>query len=192
MYVYIQCMYGFLIKAHYTICAKLQILAFLSIAIIIPGPPFFLTLSQSPIYIPQYVNKYIACVAGGDPYPSTSWRRINGTLPPNSAPNFDGLYLLSMEGSDVSGVYVCTASNVNGMIEVFFEVIYLSSITEAPTSATTATIATAEYGIYMYNTTCCLYIHVHSWDGMWNTILCTCKYNNIVDGKHRDPLKLFV
>lgn len=42
-----------------------------------------------------------------------------------------------MEGIDVSGVYVFTATNVNGVVEKYFEVQYVSSNTEAPTTPPT-------------------------------------------------------
>ena len=85
-------------------------------------------------------------MAGGDPYPTLSWRRVNGTLPPYSNWNHEGLTLTDLGGGDVSGVYVCTATNVNGVAERAFEVLYTSSITETPTTAPT-TLPTESYGM---------------------------------------------
>ena len=104
----------------------------------VSGPPYFLTFSPSPISISQHQQKYISCVAGGDPFPTMSWRRVNGSLPPFTFSDSAGLYVTALEGSDVSGVYVCTATNVNGIVEKFFEVRYVSSNTEPPTVSTTA------------------------------------------------------
>ena len=66
-----------------------------------------------------------------------SWSRVNGSLPPFTFSDSAGLYITALEGSDVSGVYVCTATNVNGAVEKFFEVQYVSSNTEPPTVSTT-------------------------------------------------------
>lgn len=84
-------------------------------------------------------------MVAGDPYPTLSWRKENGTLPPYTSWNYEGLTLTALEGSDVSGVYVCTATNVNGVAEKVFEVLYTSSITEVPTTAPT-TLTTQSHG----------------------------------------------
>ena len=76
-------------------------------------------------------------MAGGDPFPAMSWRRVNGSLPTFSFSDSAGLYITALEGNDVSGVYVCTATNINGVVEKFFEVQYVSSNTEPPTTSTT-------------------------------------------------------
>ena len=113
---------------------------------LLSGPPFFLTVSPSPVYIAEHQQKHIDCVAAGDPYPSISWTRVNGTLPPYTTWNHAGMTLTALEGSDVSGVYVCKATNINGVAERVFEVLYTSSITEPPTTAPT-TIPTESQGI---------------------------------------------
>ena len=110
------------------------------------GPPYFLTVSSSPVYISQYQQRHIDCVAAGDPYPTLSWTRVNGTLPPYTTWNHAGMTLIALEGSDVSGVYMCSATNINGYAERVFEVFYTSSITEAPTTAPT-TVATEPQGM---------------------------------------------
>lgn len=119
----------------------------------ISGPPYFLNFSPSPISISQGQQKYVSCVVGGDPIPTTAWSRLNGTLPVNAFYDFAGLYITAEEGIDVSGVYVCSATNVNGAVEKHFEVQYVSSNTEVPTASTTA--PPDSLGIYMH-------AHTHS------------------------------
>ena len=89
-------------------------------------------------------------MAAGDPYPTLTWERVNGTLPPYTSWNYEGLTLTAFEGNDVSGVYVCTATNVNGAVERVFEVMYTSSITEVPTTAPT-TLTTQSHGAVIEN-----------------------------------------
>ena len=110
------------------------------------GPPFFTTFSQSPISIAQGQQRLISCVAAGNPPPDITWSMLNGTLPASTYYDFTGLYITGAEGINVSGVYVCTAANVNGTVEKHFEVQYVASYTtDSPTASPTDLL-----GIYIY------------------------------------------
>ena len=75
-------------------------------------------VSPTSLTVIQYQTATFHCSADGNPKPSVSWSKTNGTRQGNKDGQGNKLQIRSADYSD-SGIYVCTATNVFGQAKKF-------------------------------------------------------------------------
>lgn len=71
-----------------------------------------------------------SCIASGSPVPKVTWRRLNGSLPVNHVIKGGNLVISDVKEQDI-GIYICRASNMEGISETSANLIVKGMYQEA-------------------------------------------------------------
>ena len=98
----------------------------------------------------QYSEVVLRCVALGDPAPVYTWRKLPNTTYPSYVLFFGGtgLYLYAYS-NEVSGTYVCNATNAHGSVEREIDV-QVIAVNQIPTPNPNAISTEPHYGNEIY------------------------------------------